>query len=222
MSFHYYRDQILSPSDADAVRDELISATDWEDGQLTAGKYIKDQKVNKQLRIGSRIQKKLSREIYQALDSNEKFCARLLPSSYTPVLFSKTVKGGYYKWHYDNPIMGDPPIRVDASFTVALSDPEDYEGGKLCIQGGPKVKLNKGEILVYPSDHRHQVSTVTSGTRYVAVGWISCLIRDQDIRNIITNLYEVQETLCRTQGFEGFESLKVLGAITTLKRKFSL
>ena len=68
--------------------------------------------------------------------------------------------------------------------TVSLSDPEEYEGGRLqfCFredfEPGAEPRyvecteiLPKGSIVVFPSNTWHRVTPVTKGTRHSLVLW---------------------------------------------------
>jgi predicted 2-oxoglutarate/Fe(II)-dependent dioxygenase YbiX len=62
------------------------------------------------------------------------------------------------------------------SFTVQLSEPEDYKGGDLCLYLGDKAEVMKKEqgfVALFPSYVLHEVKPVTSGTRYSLVSWIT-------------------------------------------------
>jgi PKHD-type hydroxylase len=66
------------------------------------------------------------------------------------------------------------------SVTVSLNDPNEYEGGNLQFDLGPHrpdqyhtcLEIRpKGSVIVFPSHVHHQVTPVTSGTRYSLVAW---------------------------------------------------
>jgi PKHD-type hydroxylase len=67
------------------------------------------------------------------------------------------------------------------SMTLSLSDPKTYKGGNLRFDLGPHRGDNRyhtckeirprGSIVVFPSHVIHQVTPVTSGTRYSLVAW---------------------------------------------------
>jgi PKHD-type hydroxylase len=62
------------------------------------------------------------------------------------------------------------------SFTLQLSDPQDYEGGDLCLYLGDKpevMKKEQGFVALFPSYVLHEVKPVTKGTRYSLVSWIT-------------------------------------------------
>jgi len=62
--------------------------------------------------------------------------------------------------------------------TLMLSDSSEYEGGDLEFQyvvngefETETVKLERGDILIFPSMVSHRVTEVTSGNRNVLVAW---------------------------------------------------
>jgi len=59
------------------------------------------------------------------------------------------------------------------SCSIILND--EYEGGDLIFFNGQyKPKLNKGDMVIFPAGftYPHQVSSITSGTRYAIITWI--------------------------------------------------
>jgi PKHD-type hydroxylase len=80
---------------------------------------------------------------------------------------------GHYGKHVDCAV--NNPIRK-LSFTLQLSNPDEYEGGDLCLyaQDEPIIaNRNQGFITVFPSYVLHEVTPVTKGTRYSLVSWIT-------------------------------------------------
>lgn len=62
------------------------------------------------------------------------------------------------------------------SFTLQLSDPEEYEGGELCLYFDDKpliMKKDRGYVCLFPSYVLHEVKPVKRGTRYSLVTWIT-------------------------------------------------
>lgn len=78
---------------------------------------------------------------------------------------------GHYETHID---IGWDEVesRRKLSFSLLLSN--SYEGGKLRFFGlGESTKnLELGDIIIFPSYLAHKVEPVTSGVRWVLVGWI--------------------------------------------------
>ncbi len=102
--------------------------------------------------------------------------------------------GHFHGWHIDNNgcdnIAYEPPCSRAAvivpkqytrklSFTLQLSDPEDYTGGELEIQVNSSddpqkiITLDKerGTIGIFDPRTRHRAKPVKSGNRKVLVGW---------------------------------------------------
>jgi PKHD-type hydroxylase len=83
---------------------------------------------------------------------------------------------GHYGWHID----GDRPCAENfqrkLSCSLQLSDPDSYEGGDLVLRLNDRetyvAPRKQGTIIVFPSFREHQVTPVTSGVRYSAVGWM--------------------------------------------------
>lgn len=51
---------------------------------------------------------------------------------------------------------------------------DDYEGGEFIIFKKDKIKLNKGDLLIFPSIflYPHKVEPVKKGTRYSFISWV--------------------------------------------------
>lgn len=84
----------------------------------------------------------------------------------------------HYDWHTDNCFIPAIWSAVDRklSCVVQLSDPADYEGGKLELDGVTISDGNfksPGDVIFFPSHLRHRVTPVTKGTRYSLVTWIN-------------------------------------------------
>jgi hypothetical protein len=95
-------------------------------------------------------------------------------TSFNPIRLNKYGKGtlmlphvDHIKSMFDGKNKGIPVLSV----VGCLND--DYEGGELVFFENHKIKLNCGDIVVFPSCFLfpHQVSTVTKGVRYSFVSW---------------------------------------------------
>jgi predicted 2-oxoglutarate/Fe(II)-dependent dioxygenase YbiX len=81
---------------------------------------------------------------------------------------------GHFGWHNDySHGMVDAPRKL--TIIVQLSDPEDYEGGRLQTFGITVEDLprERGTILAFPSLVYHQITPVTRGIRRALVAWIA-------------------------------------------------
>jgi PKHD-type hydroxylase len=87
----------------------------------------------------------------------------------------KEEESGFYEKHVD-PMVGQYlPENRKLSLVVQLSDPDDYEGGDLCLYTGKDptiIEKKRGRVVFFPSYTLHEVKPVTKGTRYTLVGWV--------------------------------------------------
>lgn len=77
--------------------------------------------------------------------------------------------GGKYDFHCDEGV----GIRRTLSVISCLSSKQNYEGGELEFLCGPKLKLDRGDVVLFPSNfvYKHRVCPVESGIRYSIVTW---------------------------------------------------
>lgn len=82
--------------------------------------------------------------------------------------------GGFYNWHEDEKLPGQPKAIIRKLSAVALlNDPSEFEGSGLFIEGIKENLLpGQGDIIVFPSYLRHRVKPVESGVRYSAAMWV--------------------------------------------------
>ncbi len=123
---------------------------------------------------------------------NEAFTGAAFPMRVTPPLLSCYDEGMYYGDHVDLPIMqGRPPVRTDLAATLFLSESENYDGGELIIGSdllSHKIKLDKGDVVLYPAETTHRVETVRSGRRLALIFWVQSFVRHADRRALLSEL----------------------------------
>ena len=93
--------------------------------------------------------------------------------------------------------------RSDLSFTIFLSEKNQYEGGELLIENlnaENEFKLNIGEILIYPSTYLHSVQEVKNGERMVCVGWIESYVKSIEEREYLFDLDAGAKSLLAKHG----------------------
>tara|TARA_Y100001968_G_scaffold322493_1_gene358659 strand:+ start:896 stop:1561 length:666 start_codon:yes stop_codon:yes gene_type:complete len=182
--------RLLEKDEAEKLEAELTKNNgSWEDGKKSAGSYAAKVKNNLQLDQESTKSRYLSEEIINHIENEPLIKSFALPRKMHGLRFSKTIAGQGYGNHVDNTYMSSG--RSDLSFTLFLSNPKSYKGGELCIhslQGSQQIKLDAGEIVIYPSTSLHSVEKVTSGTRLVCVGWIQSYISSDEERNLLFGL----------------------------------
>lgn len=80
--------------------------------------------------------------------------------------------GGHYDWHIDGSAPNNNNIQRKLSMSILLNDENSFDGGKFEFKDmTPKFK--QGSVLVFPSFLEHRVTSVTRGTRYSMVAWVS-------------------------------------------------
>ena len=94
-----------------------------------------------------------------------------------------------YGRHIDNAYMSSG--RADLSFTIFLTEKNQYDGGELLIENlssESEFKLDRGEILVYPSTYLHSVKEILNWERIVCVGWIESYVKSIEEREYLFDL----------------------------------
>lgn len=189
---------LLSQDEVTQLQSALASA-EFIDGKLTAGWYAKQIKNNRQLKGAAG--QDLRDYIKAALENHPLFQAAIRPKFIHSMLLSRYDPGMDYGRHTDNALMGQ--YRSDVSFTVFLSDPSNYDGGELVIEGADSecsYKLSAGTAIMYPSSTLHRVNPIQRGTRLAAVGWVQSWVRDPARRELLFDLDTVRRSLYAQSG----------------------
>lgn len=218
---------LLSPTDLQTARQQLASAP-WADGSDSAGPQARQVKNNEQLPRDCEAAQTISALVLAALDRSALFLTATLPKRVFPPRINRY--GGsanHYGDHVDAAIRQMPGrherLRTDISCTVFLSDPEDYDGGELCIAdtfGEQQVKLPAGHAVIYPGTSVHQVRPVTRGHRMACFFWIESMVRSDEQRRL---LYEMDMALLRLRGQHGdsAETVALAGTYHNLLRMWA-
>jgi PKHD-type hydroxylase len=190
---------LLTPTEVGAIR-AGVGELEFGDGRATAGRRAREVKANDQA-LPSPARDAILEKVRRALLAHPVFVAAARPDRLTPLLLSRYRVGQTYGLHVDDAIMGG--LRTDLSFTLFLSDPETYDGGALEIEDSyapREVKLDAGDLILYPSTTLHRVTPVTRGERLAVVGWVQSLIRLQDHREVLFDLDQSIATLEQSGG----------------------
>jgi 2OG-Fe(II) oxygenase superfamily len=123
--------------------------------------------------------------IIQSLIIQEYAGKKLDVAQISEIQFVHYPLGGKFDWHQD--IIGMRPGEVKTrglTFSMNLSDSDEYEGGNLTIKISEDKTMNlgreKGSWLVFPSFIRHRVDEVTKGSRNAIVVWSHLTIPEID------------------------------------------
>lgn len=185
---------LLSADELAAVRRRLEGAA-WVDGRLTAGYQSAEVKSNLQLPQSDPAAHEAGEIVLRALERSPAFASAALPRHVYPPLFNRYEAGMAFGAHIDNAVRSIPGtphrLRTDVSATLFLCPPHEYDGGELRIEdtyGAHSVKLEAGDMIVYPASSVHSVAPVTRGARVAAFFWIQSLVRDDGARTLLFEL----------------------------------
>ena len=199
---NYLTHQLLNAEEINLIKQELSEEIlGWEDGKYTAGSHASKVKNNLQLNRKSDISEKLSLLIKKKILHDDLIKSFSLPKHIHGIMFTKSLKGMSYGRHIDNAYMSSG--RADLSFTIFLSEKSQYQGGELLIENmtsESKFKLNKGEIIIYPSTYLHSVEEVLNGERIVCVGWIESYVKSIEEREYLFDLDAAARSLLAKHG----------------------
>jgi PKHD-type hydroxylase len=191
---------VLSPEIL-AEFQKVLANSEFVDGAATAGKAAEKVKNNLELAPNSPNRELLNNAAMGAIMSCAEFQYGAMPARISTPIFAKYHPGMTYGYHVDDPIMGaggDTQYRSDVSLTLFLNNSSEYEGGELSIRtsfGIQEVKLDAGDMVVYPSSSLHQVNPVTKGERLVMITWMQSMVRDPSRREVLFNLWQARNIL---------------------------
>jgi len=209
---------VLSPDEVAHFR-EVLTNTRWVDGNITSGVQAAQAKYNLQVPEDAPEARALGETILLKLGSNAEFNAAALPLRVYPPLFNRYDTGMGFAAHVDNAIRYIPSarqrVRTDVSSTLFLSDPGDYDGGELLIEdayGEQSVKLDAGDMVLYPADSLHRVAPITRGSRWAAFFWTQSMVREDSDRAL---LYRMDKSITLAREALGDKHPAVLGLTST-------
>jgi PKHD-type hydroxylase len=220
--------QVLSPEEVQQARQLLGDDAPWLDGRVSAGSQARIRKSNQQLAQDSTASRQLQVLVLQALKRDPMFFSAALPRRIFNPLFNRY--GGdtnAFGPHVDGAVMHSAStgewVRSDISCTVFLSDPQDYDGGELCVQdtyGSRGVKLAAGDAVLYPGTSVHEVTPVTRGVRLASFFWIESMVRSDEQRRLMFDL-DMNLLKLRAQHGETAETIALTGVYHNLLRQWA-
>lgn len=218
---------VLSADEVAHFRRVMVAA-EWVDGNVTSGAQSAMAKVNLQLPEEGAAARELSQRVLAALGRMPTFIAAALPAKVFPPLFNRYRVGETFGTHVDNAVRAksgtDFRIRTDLSATLFLSDPDEYDGGELTIEGefGEKqVKLPAGHMILYPASSLHRVTPVTRGERLASFFWIQSMVRDDRARRSLYELDIAIQKLSARLGLGDPEVVSLTGIYHNLLRRWA-
>lgn len=218
---------VLPPEEALALGRAIASA-DWVDGNVTSGAGAALAKRNRQLPEGGEAAVRARAAVQQALSRCGLFLSAALPHAIYPPLFNRYGAGEGFGDHVDNAIRVDPAtgeqMRTDLSATLFLTDPAEYDGGELVIQGAfgsASYKLAAGHMLLYPSTSIHHVADITRGERISSFFWVESLVRENEARETLFDLDQSIQHLTVERGGGDSEVIRLTQIYHNLVRRWA-
>jgi len=198
--------QALTSDQVAALRADLLAAEDaWVDGRVSAGWQGAPVKRNRQIDERAEMAARGQAMILGALERHPLFISAALPNVVYPPMFNRYGEGMAFGPHVDGGVRIHPrtgaKLRADLSATLFLSDPDDYDGGELEIidtYGVHAVKLNAGDLILYPASSVHEVTPITRGERLAAFFWVQSLVREDSRRSLLFEMDTAIQQLGRT------------------------
>jgi PKHD-type hydroxylase len=196
---------LLDAAQVQVLREDLLASDAWVDGRATAGWQGAPVKRNLQIDERSPLAARAQALVLAALETHPLFISAALPNRVYPPMFNRYGEGMAFGAHVDGGVRLDPrtgaKLRTDLSATLFLSHPDAYDGGELEIAdsyGVQAVKLNAGDLILYPATSLHQVTPITRGERLASFFWVQSLVREDSRRKILFDLDQAIQTLNRT------------------------
>ncbi len=224
----------LNPEELAQVR-ALVLGADWADGRITAGSQSGSVKNNTQLPEELPAAQQARHIVSVALARNPLFVTGALPRTVYPPLFNRYAgHANAFGNHIDNAVRTHAAtarhVRTDISCTLFLSDPASYDGGELVVEdtyGEQCIKLQAGDLIMYPGTSVHRVEPVTRGQRLACFFWVQSMVRSDEQRRL---LYEMdmaitglrQDALQRAEGHsDRHELVRLTGCYHNLLRMWA-
>ncbi|MGT2492917.1 Fe2+-dependent dioxygenase [Cupriavidus basilensis] len=205
--------KVLNAEQLAVLRELLDQAGDARvDGRVSAGCSGAPVKFNQQIdearRCGAAVP---AIDAERAGTASAVHQCRRCPIIVYPPMFNRYSEGMTFGPHVDGSVRIHPhngrKLRTDVPVaTLFLSDPASYDGGELQVEdtyGVHSVKLEAGDMVVYPATSLHQVTPITRGTRVASFFWIQSLVRDDAQRALLFDLDNAIQKLNQTGADEG-------------------
>lgn len=206
----------------------IVDAGDWQDGNATSGPQAALAKRNRQLPEDGDAAREAGALVLDALGRAPTFIAAALPAKIWPPLFNSYAGGERFGTHIDNAIRirrgTDFRLRSDLSATLFLSDPADYDGGELVVEGqfgAQSVKLPAGHMVLYPASSLHHVTPVTRGARIASFFWIQSMVRDDGARALLFDLDQGVQAVAADRGHGDPAAIRLTGVYHNLLRRWA-
>ncbi len=124
-----------------------------------------------------KIEKKLLGLVYKNLKSLDDTLTKNQLSEIEILQFAHYKRGNFFDWHRDTYFRSSKKKNRILTMVVLLSDHTEYKGGHLELidYTNRKLKfanLQKGDVVVFPSDYYHRITPIRSGRRMSVTAWL--------------------------------------------------
>jgi PKHD-type hydroxylase len=209
---------VLNAEDIAKIK-KIIKSGVWKNGQDSAIGIAKLIKKNKQITADDKIFNELKPYLSKVHNDPAIKAYTHFKDLIDPRVSLYDIND-HYDWHIDVALLANR--RTDLSFTIFLSDKEEYEGGELAFKMNNQIvniKGASGQIVIYPSGLLHKVNEIKSGKRLVIVGWINSHVKLEEHRE---HLFQLAYEKSRLEKLLGYDEIKTLTQIyESLIRDFS-
>jgi PKHD-type hydroxylase len=220
--------QVLDAEQLRRIRGTLtVAESAWVDGRATAGHQGMQVKRNQQIAEDSSVAHELGDMVLAALEQNALFISAALPNRVYPPMFNRYGENMQFGSHVDGAVRLIPgtgiKFRTDISATLFLTEPDSYDGGELMVEdtyGTHAVKLNAGDMILYPASSVHQVTPITRGERLASFFWIQSLVRDDAQRTLLFDMDRSIQHLALT-GADEAARIQLTGCYHNLLRMWT-
>lgn len=148
-----------------------VEGTVYKFGQFLTNKQFRSVLISTK-QLGEELEDKIFRTVFKVNSQSYRYHLEGFHEKDPPLVFKYSAdREDHYVWHTDA-INGESVRKL--SFTIQLSDSNDYKGGDLEFMpafSDSKIR-QKGNITIFPSYMTHKVTPIESGTRFVIVGWV--------------------------------------------------
>ena len=182
-----YVRESLSPTDLQKIRNNYAGLV-WQSGSFTSSSK---NKINLQAITNNPSYLEIDKIVVDNFVEDSELYYATLFDQISRTIVSKMDVGGKYGIHTDSPKLGH------YATTTFLTDPSEYEGGELCLKIDHEVKkfkLPAGYSVTYLTGIPHCVKPVLSGTRIVAINWITSAyseILDREFAGDIERIHDM-------------------------------
>lgn len=198
--------EVLTLEQVRAIRARLDAPdSPWVDGRATAGHQGALVKHNEQIDERSELARELGDAVLAALETNLQFISGALPRRVYPPLFNRYREGMGFGSHVDGAVRLLPGsgerLRADIAATLFLAGPDEYDGGELAVEdnyGVHLVKLDAGDLVLYPAASLHAIEPITRGARVACFFFVQSMVRDAGRRALLYDL----DSAIRSLSFE--------------------